>query len=546
MELPTQIQLPEHMADSSSSPQPPPQPPTSSSLVQHVSPSSSPLPQHLRYKNRLQEFAQRSNMPLPGYQTTNEGTPHAPKFRATVWVDGISYTSQMTFSQRKAAEQDAARLALESLNEKIRDDRCPLVFENTLISKSIMNEYATKLNVDRPTYNTVKLEGLLPRFMSFVIFNGTKYTSVIGKNKKEAEQLAARAAILSVLGDSSSTTLYEIIRSKSSFYGIAKSNESQVTNGSIVLPIGTTGYDFDLQHHNVLPVATTEYASGLQDHKDKEVPMATNNGEKRIDVVPASSNMLSSSQELQMPIHVPCVEGPFPPKSSSLQPVGSELGQLAASDSSNSGSKRRKNKKKANKKARLESMVPSAADPCSLLAPTWRRLLHHRLNRCGRHNIHLPLPPPLLLLLLCLQDLAKKLNIVLPEYETIRDRSSEVPMYRSTVLVDGMSFTSEITLSTRKAAEQDIARVAFENLSKKVKDHGCALVCENTAFAKSALDEYAAKLNTRPTYNTVKLEGGANAATLYGMIKSLSRIYAACEENNIQCVVTGLYHPQQL
>ncbi|RYR18388.1 hypothetical protein Ahy_B03g063009 isoform B [Arachis hypogaea] len=515
MELPTQIQLPEHMADSSSSPQPPPQPPTSSSLVQHVSPSSSPLPQHLRYKNRLQEFAQRSNMPLPGYQTTNEGTPHAPKFRATVWVDGISYTSQMTFSQRKAAEQDAARLALESLNEKIRDDRCPLVFENTLISKSIMNEYATKLNVDRPTYNTVKLEGLLPRFMSFVIFNGTKYTSVIGKNKKEAEQLAARAAILSVLGDSSSTTLYEIIRSKSSFYGIAKSNESQVTNGSI-------------------------------DHKDKEVPMATNNGEKRIDVVPASSNMLSSSQELQMPIHVPCVEGPFPPKSSSLQPVGSELGQLAASDSSNSGSKRRKNKKKANKKARLESMVPSAADPCSLLAPTWRRLLHHRLNRCGRHNIHLPLPPPLLLLLLCLQDLAKKLNIVLPEYETIRDRSSEVPMYRSTVLVDGMSFTSEITLSTRKAAEQDIARVAFENLSKKVKDHGCALVCENTAFAKSALDEYAAKLNTRPTYNTVKLEGGANAATLYGMIKSLSRIYAACEENNIQCVVTGLYHPQQL
>ncbi|XP_057748455.1 double-stranded RNA-binding protein 4-like isoform X1 [Arachis stenosperma] len=350
MEIPTQIQLPEHMAASSSSPQPPPQPPTSSSLVQHVSPSSSPLPQHLRYKNRLQEFAQRSNIPLPGYQTTNEGTPHAPKFRATVCVDGTSYTSQVTFSQRKAAEQDAARIALESLNEKIKDDRCPLVSENTSISKSIMNEYATKLNVERPTYNTVQLEGLLPRFMSFVIFNGTKYSSVIGKNKKEAEQLAARAAILSVLaGDSSSTTLYEIIRSKSSFYGIAKPNESQVTNGSIVLPIGTT-----------------EYASDLQDHKDKEVPMATNNGEKRIDVVPASSNMLSSSQELQMPIHVPCVEGPCPPKSSSLQPGGSELGQLAASDASNSGSKRRKNKKKANKRARLESMLPSAADPCSV------------------------------------------------------------------------------------------------------------------------------------------------------------------------------------
>ncbi|XP_020996531.1 uncharacterized protein LOC107485488 [Arachis duranensis] len=191
-----------------------------------------------------------------------------------------------------------------------------------------MNEYATKLNVEWPTYNTVQLEGLLPRFMSFVIFNG----------------------------DSSSTTLYEIIRSKSNFYGVAKPNESQFTDGSIVLPIGTTGYDFYLQHHNVIPVATTEYASNLQDHKDKEVPMTTNNGEKRIDIVPASFNTFSSSQELHMPTHVPCAKGPFPPKSFSLQPGGSELGQLATGDTSSSGSKRQKNKKKSNKRARLESI----------------------------------------------------------------------------------------------------------------------------------------------------------------------------------------------
>ncbi|QHO39466.1 uncharacterized protein DS421_4g129370 [Arachis hypogaea] len=42
--------------------------------------------------------------------------------------------------------------------------------------------------------------------------------------------------------------------------------------------------------------------------------MATNNGDKRIDVVPASSNTLSSSQELQMPTYVPCAKGPFPSK----------------------------------------------------------------------------------------------------------------------------------------------------------------------------------------------------------------------------------------
>ncbi|KAL4382087.1 hypothetical protein AHAS_Ahas04G0198400 [Arachis hypogaea] len=162
---------------------------------------------------------------------TNEGSQHAPKFRTTMWLDGTSYTSQMTFSQKKTAEQDAARIALESLKKKIKDDRCPL---DILISKSIMNEYAIKLNVEEPTYNTVQLERLLSHFMSFVIFNGTKYVSVIRKNK--------------------------------------------------------------------------------EDHKDKEVPMATNNGDKRIDVVPASSNTLSSSQELQMPTYVPCAKGPFPSK----------------------------------------------------------------------------------------------------------------------------------------------------------------------------------------------------------------------------------------
>ena len=90
---------------------------------------SSGLPEHLMHKNRLQEFAQRSNIALPMYQTTNEGSPHAPRFKSTVWVDGMSYTSQITFSQRKAAEQDVARLALESLSKRIKDEGCPLVCE---------------------------------------------------------------------------------------------------------------------------------------------------------------------------------------------------------------------------------------------------------------------------------------------------------------------------------------------------------------------------------------------------------------------------------
>jgi len=74
------------------------------------------------HKNRLQEFAQKCNIALPVYQTNNEGQQHAPRFRSKVWVDGMSYISQSTFSHRKTAEQDAARLAMECLPKRTRDE----------------------------------------------------------------------------------------------------------------------------------------------------------------------------------------------------------------------------------------------------------------------------------------------------------------------------------------------------------------------------------------------------------------------------------------
>ncbi|KAJ1396801.1 Double-stranded RNA-binding domain [Sesbania bispinosa] len=45
------------------------------------------------YKNRLQEFAQRSSIAIPIYQTVNEGSDHDPLFRATVWVNGMGWVT---------------------------------------------------------------------------------------------------------------------------------------------------------------------------------------------------------------------------------------------------------------------------------------------------------------------------------------------------------------------------------------------------------------------------------------------------------------------
>ncbi|GAB4832408.1 hypothetical protein Ancab_006424 [Ancistrocladus abbreviatus] len=173
----------------------------------------------LTYKNRLQEYTQRASLPLPVYQTSNEGLVHAPRFKSAVLVDGETYTSPNAFFQRKAAEQDAAKYALEGINKRMRNEGCALIREDTLFCKAILNEFAVKMNLARPTFSTKQSEGPLCMFTASVDFNGVKYTGEVGRNKKEAEQLAARAVLLSILGNSSSgTSLFEIIKSKAKLY----------------------------------------------------------------------------------------------------------------------------------------------------------------------------------------------------------------------------------------------------------------------------------------------------------------------------------------
>lgn len=66
--------------------------------------------------------------------------------------------------------------------------------------KSIINEYTSKMNLGIPNYLTKELKVVLPSFVSSLSLNGITYTGDAGNNKKEAEQFAARSAILSILG----------------------------------------------------------------------------------------------------------------------------------------------------------------------------------------------------------------------------------------------------------------------------------------------------------------------------------------------------------
>ncbi|XP_068644014.1 double-stranded RNA-binding protein 4-like isoform X1 [Aristolochia californica] len=219
-------------------------------------PSKPSVPEQLMHKNRLQEYAQRSALPLPVYQTVNEGLPHDPKFRSTVIVDGATYKSSQRFRNRKAAEQDVAKLALDSIMKKIKDEGLPQISQDTVFCKSILNEFAVKMNLPKPSYSTPQSGDLLPIFTSSLVFDGKTYVGNPGKNKKEAEQKAARTVIQSILGTSSSrTVLTEIIKSKSRlFAAIHKGNGWSSSCGSGVY--GSPAANKSLaSHSNVLPSA---------------------------------------------------------------------------------------------------------------------------------------------------------------------------------------------------------------------------------------------------------------------------------------------------
>ncbi|KAJ4960805.1 hypothetical protein NE237_020715 [Protea cynaroides] len=205
--------------------------------------SSPGVSEHLFHKNRLQEYAQKAAIPLPLYQTVNEGFPHAPRFRSTVLVGGASYVTSETFSQRKEAEQAVAKYAIKHISEKIKNDGCRLIDEDATFCKSILHEFAVKQNLLMPSYRTTQSEVLLPMFVSYVSFNGKLYTGSVGKNKKEAEQLAARAVIKSIMGESDlGTCLSEIIMSKGKLYAavhiVKDSGTSTSEKRDVVVPPG--------------------------------------------------------------------------------------------------------------------------------------------------------------------------------------------------------------------------------------------------------------------------------------------------------------------
>ncbi|XP_039158200.1 LOW QUALITY PROTEIN: uncharacterized protein LOC120288336 [Eucalyptus grandis] len=105
-------------------------PPSSQAPIQ--APAFDPslcAPEIVMYKNWLQDYALKMMVHLPIYDTRNEGSQHAPRYRSTVFIDGKSFTSPNTFSRKREAEQNVAKIALDLCSLKMEDEGSPLIPE---------------------------------------------------------------------------------------------------------------------------------------------------------------------------------------------------------------------------------------------------------------------------------------------------------------------------------------------------------------------------------------------------------------------------------
>lgn len=309
------------------------------------------IAEEISYKSRLQQFTQKASIPLPVYITFCEAE-HPPSFRSKVKVNGTCFTSD-TCPSKKMAEQEVAKLALAGLISKVKDEGSSFIREGTVTSslcKSIMNEYAVKMNMERPTYDTVQpkgLQGLLPVFVASLIFNGVTFTGDTATNKKEAEKFAARSAILSILGSESGTTMSEIVRSKFRLFDALESHK-----------------DSSKVHDNVcsMPIGENQGGDLASLSKRKEVEVNGDTGNNTFASLDPTLVQPSIVQGTHLPLHEFKKPRPGPLSEVTVPQIMFVPSALEPSlPSSTSGKKKNRKNKKAKKKNLVDSQLAIVA-----------------------------------------------------------------------------------------------------------------------------------------------------------------------------------------
>ncbi|KAK7859043.1 hypothetical protein CFP56_008704 [Quercus suber] len=173
-----------------------------------------PSDDNVFYKSILNEFAVKMNQERPTYNTVKQ---EQEGFFSSFHIDFGNYGLETVLS-KIIKSKDKLYAALHKLKDTSHENisvvpqavgvsigqsfgQVSHELIDKIFCKSILNEFAIKMNQERPTYKIVKQEqeGFLPVFTSTLVFNGLYYTGEVGNS-------------------GSGTVLSEIIKSKDKLY----------------------------------------------------------------------------------------------------------------------------------------------------------------------------------------------------------------------------------------------------------------------------------------------------------------------------------------
>ncbi|KAK6272443.1 hypothetical protein POUND7_009526 [Theobroma cacao] len=164
------------------------------------------------YKAKLQELCQQKRWALPRYTSMKDGPDHIPRFKASVFLNGMSFHSSTSCKSCKEAQNDAAKSAfLHFISSSPAATPTPAKVVNIGFYKNLLQELTQREDFNTPEYKTMKC-GVphRPTFFSSVEVEGEVFYGKGEKSKKEAEINAAKVAY---------TTLTERLQGRSSeFY----------------------------------------------------------------------------------------------------------------------------------------------------------------------------------------------------------------------------------------------------------------------------------------------------------------------------------------